>query len=413
MDITREPPAIADLLDAVRRPTLPGRWRFWADYMPPAGQWGGQPLGPITPTGFSCSWTLNGFGGGEMTLPVENNSVSRYDFLRLWSWRVWAIYDGTPAWCGVPTGIADDGSGTVSLTLTELTGYLQRRQWRRFRRYTQTEQTQIAADIAGPVVDAGVTLDVDAGPGFLRDRSYEPFEGENRAELLTNLTDVLSGPEFRSEYWWVPYAWMSGPDRPGCRLKIGYPRVGRAGSGLGVAIPGSGAEFSLQWDSDMLRTHTHAIGDTEEDAEEGTPRPVESVDLPQPGIPELEAVDDWPSVILAETLQERATSYATLYAQPTLAVSVTVSQSSPPLGTYGVGDDVTVSVTDPLMPDGFDATGRLVEINANAADGTVTWTVVTALPPPKPRPSLTQRLANLDRKTANMFRRNVSEGPEE
>jgi hypothetical protein len=382
---------------APARPTpLPAQWTFWADTIV-----GAQPLGPVTCTSFTASRLLSGFGNGSVTVPAGSTALPPDRLMRLWSWRLWASYAGQPVWCGVPTGIADTAASTVSLTLTELGGYLTKRQFDVVggKTYSQVEQVAIAADIAAPLADVGVAVVTDPGPGFPRDRTYAYLDSTSRADLLTSLSQVISGPEFRTEYY------VDATGRPQCRLKVAYPRVG-ADTGLGMPVPGAATDYSGQWDSDRLRTRTFAVGDLADDAPAGATQPVVVNDAPQTDLPRLDAVDDWTGVTLVSTLTELASTAAVQYAAPVASISGSVTVESPRLGTYAPGDDVLVSITDPLIPGGLLATGRLTEMDIDAAAGTVALTTVTALPPPKPRDTLTARLWHGSTQMTLLFHRN-------
>lgn len=376
---------------------LPGEWTFWADTII-----GHQPLGHVQPVAFSASRLLSDFGKGSVTLPVASGALDQSRLLRLWSWRLWAYYGGRPWWCGVPTGVADEAAATATLTLTELPGYLEKRQFdvHPDQRFNQVEQVQIAASLAAPVTDVGVSIITSAGPGFPRDRTYEYLESDSRAQLLRNLSEVISGPQFRSEYA------VNSSGRPVCSLKIAYPRAGQA-TGLGLVVPGNATGYSAAWDADELRTRTFAVGEVPESAPEGTPKPVAVEDRPQADLPRLDEVDDYPGVILQSTLIERAATAATLHAEPVLELSADTVASDPPLTSYGPGDDVTVRLVTPLLPGGFDVTGQLTEVSVNAATGAVAWTVAIALPPPRPRETLAQRLDRIDLTVRGAFRRRM------
>ena len=375
------------------QPPLPGNWTFHVDQLV-----GGVPLGPVQPTGFSCTWRHSGFGNGEITLPVSNGVIPEDRITRLWSWRVWALWQGTPVWCGVPTGVQDEGSESVTVTLTELTGYLEKRQLEQAWNVTQMEQTQIAAVLAQPVEDVGVSIVTDPGGGYLRDRTFEALEGQNRGELLTNLSQVIDGPQFRSEYG------MTSAGLPYCRLMIGYPEVG-SDTGLGITVPGHVTAYSAQWDADAMRTRTFAVGDLPDDAAEDAQKPVVTEDRPQPDLPRLDAVDDWPGTVLVSTLTERAQQQATANALPALQLTGTTRETFPPLSTYDVGDIVTINVTSPLMPGGLTDKGRLTEMTASAGSSSVAWTVQTSVPPPTVRPTLTRRLSRIEYLQAAVLRR--------
>jgi len=373
---------------------LPDQWQFWMDTTV-----GHVPLGPVAAHGFSCTMRLSAFGHGQITLPMEPGTLDGQRLTRLWSYRIWCWYGDAVIWCGVPTGIADEGSDYVTLTLTELPGYLGKRQYDvpGGHRYYQTEQTQIARELAAPVEDVGVVISANAGPGFNRDRQYEYLEGGDRGQLLTNLSQVIGGPEFRAQYD------MDLQGFPRCTLRIAYPRVGGP-TGLVLGVPGTGLGYRAAWDSDQLRTRTFAVGDLPESAPEGAQKPVAVVDRPQADLPRLDAADDWPQTYLISTLNERANQMATSHAAPALDLSVTAGQAIPVVGSYGVGDDVTVRLVTPLLEDGLDAVGRLTELTLSAGEGTATWTVALELPPPAVRTTLTGRLSKLDRSVQGIFR---------
>jgi len=373
---------------------VPGRWTFWAD-MAVAPH---TALGPVQLSAFRATSKLSGFGSGTATVVLSGTSLPQDRVTRLWSWRLWAFYAGAPVWCGVPTGLADTGAATVDLTLTELPGYLGKRQFdvSPSKVYTQVEQTTIAGELAAPLADVGVPVVLQAGAGFKRDRTYEYLEND-RGELLAALAGVLQGPEFRAEY---------GTDAgglPTCTLRIAYPRVGSGAAQLGLSVPGAALGYSATWDTDQLRTRTYAVGDLPDNAAQGAPKPVKVLDAPQSDLPRLDEVDDWPGVVLTSTLNEKASTASTQQAAPALALTATPSEAYPPVTTYAVGDDVTVRAVTPLMPGGLTSTGRLTQIDIDAAAGTAAWTIAVPMPPPKSRETLNRRLARIDTTLAGVF----------
>lgn len=379
------------------RVLLPGAWTFWAETMV-----GSRPLGTPDVSSFYCVRRLSEFGHGNITFNLPCG-IDAARLLTLWSWRVWAFYDGLPYWCGVPTGAADqDGSAHAQFTLIELPGYLTKRQWdwypdKKFP-FPGTEQTVIARDIALPVEEVGVRIVTEPSYQVLRERTYEYLEGGSRAGLLVNLAGVLNGPEFRAEYD------MTGPTRPRCTLRIAHPRVGSDAAGLGLTVPGAITAYRSQWDSDQLRTRTYAVGDLPQDAPEGAHRPTMRVDLPNPELPRLDAVDDWPGTVLQSTLLERAMTMGQLNSVPSQQITGSPPESFPPITSYGPGDTVTVYAVTPLIPQGVEFAGRLTQVEVNAATGIATWTVALTSPPQQVRETITAGYNRLDRRTAAAFR---------
>jgi hypothetical protein len=413
VDVGLSPSTLPLALDPTRpHIPLPGRWTFWAETMV-----GGQRLGMVDVSSFYCVKRLNAWGYGNVTVNLPCG-LDTDTMLTLWSWRLWSFYDGSPVWCGVPTGLADqNGSAHVQFTLVELPGYLQRRQWDRVRSdldwnwppilggpggwFRGVEQCTIARELADPVQDVGVQIVTEPGPGFLRDRRYEYLEGGSRGQLLVNLAGVLWGPEFRTEYR------MAANDRPVCTLRIAYPRVGSDDAGLGVSVPGAVLSYRAQFDSDQLRTRTFAVGDLPEDAHSGEgpppPRPVVVAELTNPRLPRLDAVDDWPGTILVDTLRQRAMTAQTINSVPAQTITGSPPESYPVITSYGPGDTVTVRAVTPLIPDGIEFAARLQEVEINAGEGTATWSLSLLQPPQGTRETVAGRLVRNDRTIAALF----------
>jgi hypothetical protein len=382
---------------AVVQLTVPatGRWTFWADLMVDR-----QPLGYVDISSFYAVARLSNWGHGNATVTLPCG-IAPERLLRLWSWRLWAMYDGEPYWCGVPTGLADEsGRTTAQFTLTELPGYLTKRvfdvpppsvPW------NNVEQCEIARRLAEPLADVGVPIITQPDVEVRRDRTYEYLESDHRAQLLSNLAGVLEGPEFRSEYGWTDEG------LPECRWRVGYPRIG-TDTGLGVTVPGAALAYRAAWDADQLRTYTFAVGDLPENAPPEAVKPVATLNRPQDDLPRLDAVDDWPGTVILGTLQERARTAATQQAAPALQLSATPPSHIPAITGYQVGDTVTVRATTPLLPGGLEVSGRLSMIEVNAQENTAVWTVVTSSPPPVPRASLSGELSRLGTAVSQMFR---------
>lgn len=463
--------------DSGQPATLPGPWTFWVD----------QSVAPYTPfgqlilSGFTCTSLLSDYGAGQAIIPVATSPMTRPNLLAFWTWRLWALYNGRPVWAGCPTGLVDEGGTSVTVSLTELPGYLARKQYATSRNYSQVEQTSIAADLAANLANIGVSVVTQAGSGVKRDRLYGYLEDTSRGDLLTSLMQVNNGAQFRAEYALDPSTAL-----PGCTLRIAYPRVGLAGnaSGLALVVPGGAASFQATWSSDMMRTRTFAVGDvpqvntppfpasghlvtsgyseavvavisggtwggsgnvTVNGSTAGTgpgsytipplgsitltysgtgsnaptwnwnaasqEHPVQTDIRPQAGVPPLDSADDWPGVSWVPTLTERAATNATIYAGPTLALTAVMPVGDPLLGTYGVGDDVSVVLADPLLPAGLATTGQLTEIDIDAAAGTVTWTVAITAPPPRLTTRLSVRLAATDARLRAGFHNNIVSPP--
>jgi hypothetical protein len=396
---------------------LPGEWTFWADHSdarpPPTGYGQGalnrpgyhletQPIGPVQVIGFTAGWVLNGWGNGEAIIPIsQEGSISRADLMRFYGWRLWALWKGQPVWCGLPTGLRDDGGAAVAVSLVELPGYLERKQHAMRWNMTNQEQTLIGSGLAARVENIAMPIRrVIGSPAVNRDRTYDYLEGQSRGELLQNLSQVINGVQFRTEYDINP---ASG--RPRATLVIASGRVGSGASGLGFTVPGDTTGFTADWSGELYRNRTFAVGDLADTAPANARRPVRMVYNAQTGVPNLDVVEDYPGVVLTATLQQRAEASAQVYRDPTLELGCTVPVQTPPITSYGVGDDVTVSITDELMPEGMQLTAILNEASWDAAAGTCDWQVTTPQPPPRiGKDYITQRFGNLESQLGRVWR---------
>ena len=183
-----------------------------------------QPFGLVSVTGFTCSSLLSDYGTGQAVIPVDaSNALARTDLLRFYSCRLWAYYQGVPVWAGLGTGLLDEGGSAVQVSLTELPGYLLRKQYVTTQTYSGADQTLAAADLAQRLDNIGVPRIIDAGPGLPRTLTYGYLDGQSRGDLLAQLAQMSDGPQFRAEY-----SSALGDQAAVCTLRIAYPQ-GRAG----------------------------------------------------------------------------------------------------------------------------------------------------------------------------------------
>jgi hypothetical protein len=454
-------------------------WTFWAD----ASTGSHKAFGQLAVLGFTCNWVLSDFGSAEAVIPVRGGALTRTDLLGFYKWRLWALYRGVPVWGGLATGLLDEGGDAVTVSLTELPGYLLRKAWAQQVVYGAVDQSAIASDIAARLDNVGVPrLITTSGSPRNRPQTIAFLDGPTRGDLLRNLAQLINGIQFRSEYS------LTGASLPVCTLHIDRYQVGLSGSGLALQVPGGAVSFQAQWGSDLMRTRSFAVGATEsvstppmpasgiavisqssqpirvtitdakyvtsvQTAAQGSNSnevgtgggtytlppggaifllytvpsgasppnwawatalphsPVGVADLPQAGVPNLDYVDDYPRIFETAPLTDRANTVASVYAGPSVAITAVSPVSRPALGSYGVGDDVSVALADPLLPTGWAAIGTLTRIEADAVAGTVTWTVAITAPSPRPGRTLTGRLGRLERKVAGMFHTTIEVPP--
>jgi hypothetical protein len=218
--------------------------------------------------------------------------------------------------------------------------------------YTATDQFDIFRDFVDRVQsstngDIGIIVPT-ADSGVLRDRErYEAFSGKKWGELMHELASVDGGFE-----WTCAVEYNAGVVER--RLRLFYPRRGRASSATGLRFyaPGNATLFDLDEDGSDMAVTVVALGAGDGKDMLYTTRSETS--LLAAGWPGYRAVRAFKSVTRLATLNEHAGSEARRLSgvdAETFRIEVDPNSVGQPYGSWTIGDDCDLIIADdPMYP---------------------------------------------------------------
>lgn len=272
--------------------------------------------------------------------------------------------DGVIIWGGIPwTSSADIDAGSYTLNGEGWLSYFRRRVNRADKTYTATEQVEIACELIDwAQLQTGGNIGIlttDCVPtGVLRDRSYPAVERKNIGEAIEQLAAVDDGFDFRFES-----RWNAGTIQT--RFLTSYPTTGHQ-SDLVFEIGRQISGMTVSTDATSLVSHVDAVGATPEDGTE----PIlgsASDTVRLASMPRLDDVISFTDVSVVGTLDDHAQTRLNRGKEPINLPSVRVqSTSDTPLGSWVVGDNVTVRANEGIIS--IDGRYRITEYSVSVDD---------------------------------------------
>ena len=322
----------------------------------------GDILGELPVTGpLSFSNVLDAPGSLQATVPLT-------DYLSLEPART-AIYverDGVVLWSRVLWTLeVDVKAGEAHLGAEGWLSLFRRRFITSDTSFYQVEQTSIAASLvtqaqAGTGADLGITPDVTA-TGVLRDRNYLASDRGEVAQLLQNLAAVRGGFHFA-------FPAERGPSGFNVRFTAMGPETGRptdlvfdAATNVEVlTVTSDGTDMANQSEVRSGGSGDDTVAWTSYGSGVGTSTPL------------LQSVETASDVKEVATLQEKADHRIQVGAEPLVIPTISIPPNAdPPLGSYFVGDRVTVKASTPALTVDGEYVITTVAVKLKGADESV------------------------------------------
>lgn len=347
-----------------------------------------QIIGELPLTAVEFDTVLNGIGTFAGTLNLGDARVVNSDPLNVSLPARTALYvdrDGVLVWGGIiwyrekPLG----GATVQTVIRAEEFGsyYLRKRRIQHDLNFSQVEQLEIARDLfryasGAPMLvadgtptfvipggDIGLTYGNEPASGILRDRSYAANENKPIWEALSQLGFVVDGFDFMIDVSWVGTV-------PTKTLRLGYPRLGRtvAKSGWLFELPGNMTDYSYPEDGYQIATNIALTGVGVDQTQISSSASDQAlIDGGYPALSDFESTDLSVQANLDGRAKALIASRAKPLAMPTLVVR---ADRDPVLGSYDIGDDTRVRITDDRYPNTLDTYFRLVSIKVKPPDDT-------------------------------------------
>jgi hypothetical protein len=298
-----------------------------------------------------------------------------------------AIYvdrSGVLVWGGIVWQREYDSlSQHLKISAREFESYFERRRITSTLSYTNVDQLTVAQSLiqaaqSVPYGNIGVVIPSSTS-GVLISQTYYSYEFKTYFNALSDLSKNNNGFDFNIT---VAY---DGDGNPTKTLQLGYPRLGNAYSATSATVPtfilpaGNIVQYNYKEDGTKAVNTVYATG---AGSNEGK--------LISTGVDATKTASGWP-------LLEDSTNYSNI-TDATLLLGLAngqvLSASYPPqtlqivappyvdpiFGTYNIGDQARVVITDPFYPTEFDGNFRIIGFNVtpgeNAAER-VTLTLTT------------------------------------
>ena len=268
-----------------------------------------------------------------------------------------AIYvdrDGELVWGGVIWNRSyQSSSQTLSLNAREFESYFERRRITSDQVFTNVDQLSIAQNLISlaqgvPYGDIGVAVGVESS-GVLLSRNYYEYEKKTYYSALQDLSRAENGFDFNID---VAY---DGSGEPTKTLTLGYPRIGEVYSATNPSAllfefpAGNVVEYEYPEDGSIAANTLYALGaGSNEGKLEATYQ--DSTYLTA-GWPLLEEQANYSDVTDAAYLAQLAEGQVIAVSYPPTIIQLVVPAFvSPVFGSYAIGDDARLRITDERFP---------------------------------------------------------------
>lgn len=326
-------------------------------------------------TGVSFTQTLNAAGtfqGHILLSGINSAAADAQDATIPARCAIYVDRDGILVWGGV-IWHREYNSTSQALTITaqEFESYLGRRRITTTQSFANKDQLLIAQTLVNQMQSAsGGNIGIIVGnetSGVLVNRTYYNYELKTVYSALQDLSQQTNGFDFNIQ---VAY---DGGNTPTKTLKLNYPQSGTRYNASSLTAPvfefpaGNIAEYTYPEDGITAANTIYVSG---AGSNEGKLL-VTSTDAAKlaAGWPLLEDSVNYSDITdLAVLTSLGSGRIAAVSYPPTTLQIVAPPFQNPTLGSYNVGDDMRIRITDDRFPTGLDATYRLVALSVQAGE---------------------------------------------
>lgn len=303
-----------------------------------------------------------------------------------------AVYvdrNGKLVWGGVLWGREySSAKQTLTFQAREFLSYFERRRITSTVAFTNLDQLKIAQQVMSnsqgvPNGSIGLLYNQDAGStstsGVLVSRTYYGYELKTVFNAIQDLSRQSSGFDFEISVYY------DGDGNPAKSFNTYYPRSGTAYSSTSKTAPvfelpaGNIVEYVYPEDGSIAANTVYALGAGSNEGK--LISSASDTSKLSAGWPLLEEQANYSDITDATMLTSLANGQLTAVSYPPTTLKVVAPPYvDPQFGTYEVGDDVRVRITDNRFPNGLDTTYRIVALNVEAGENgpeRVTLTLTT------------------------------------
>lgn len=333
-------------------------------------------VGELPLTGVAFTQQLNQAGTLSGHLLLSGMTTAQFNVNQSTTPARTAIYvdrNGDLIWGGVIWGRSyNSADQTLSITAREFESYFERRRITTTVDFQNIDQLVIARTL---VTDAQSVASGDIGvivgtetSGVLIDRTYYYYEIKGVYPALQDLSRAENGFDFNIQVSYDPIT-----NEPLKTLVLGYPRSGTIydindPEALVFIFPaGNIVEYEYPEDGAIAANVVYALGAGSNEGK--LLETAQDTALLADGWPLLEEQANYSDVTDSTYLQELATGQVLAVAYPPTTIKIVVpAYVTPELGSYSIGDDARLIITDERFPNTLDAVYRIVGLSVQPGE---------------------------------------------
>ena len=348
-------------------------------------------IGELPITGVSFTQQLNQAGTLQARLLITGINTYEFNVEACTEPGRNAIYvdrDGILVWGGIIWNRTyNSAAQTINISAREFESYFERRRISTTQAFNNADQLLIARTLitnaqSVPEGDIGVIVGSETS-GILVDRVYYDYEIKGVYQAIQDLSRQNDGFDFN-----IKVEYDNITNEPKKTLVLGYPRSGHVDTGVGdldtpvfIFPAGNIVEYEYPEDASIAANKIFALG---AGSNEGKLISI-ATDTAKlaAGWALLEDQSNYSDITDQTVLDELAQGQVLAVSTPPPIIKVVVPASVDPVfGTYGIGDDARLIITDPRFPTGLDQVYRIVALNVQPGEAgpervTLTLTITT------------------------------------
>lgn len=331
---------------------------------------------------------LNAIGTLQGQIPIADPAVAKQQALTASQPGRTALYvdrQGTLIWGGIiwtrkySAGPALGGGPFVlQLGGTEFISYFHRRRLSANKTYTNSDQFAIVQDLVNyaqgvPGGNIGVNVGSNTS-GVLRSQTWEATQLKNIGEAITELSGMDMGFDYA-----IDVAYVSGV--PTKTLNLSYPRRGNPAQTTGWVFEYPGNVVDYMWPEDSSKQAITAYAQGAGSGASMLRSSTTNTALINGGYPLLEEAYSYKDITMQATLDAHAVADMKALSSPVSLPQLLVKPTlDPVLGSYTIGDDIRIRISDSRWPaPGIDTYMRIIGIKVQPQDDGMPERVILTL----------------------------------
>lgn len=285
-----------------------------------------------------------------------------------------AIYvdrNGILVWGGIIWGRTyNSNSQEITINAREFDSYFERRRINQDIVFTNVDQLQIAQTLVSfaqgqPYGNIGVAIGAETS-GILLSRTYYNYELKTVYGALQDLSRAEDGFDFNVT---VSY---NGAGEATKTLTLGYPRIGTTYSefdpyAIYFELPGNLLEYEYPEDGSIAANKVYSLGAGSNEGKLISIQtdPTKFAD----GWALLEEQANYSDVTDQAYLDQLAIGQVNAVSYPPTVIKIVApAYQAPEFGTYKIGDDARLRITDSFFPNTLDQVYRIVGLNVQPGE---------------------------------------------